>query len=187
MNKSINRILILIFVNVLFFSCTKKTKPIVNTTPTYDVLEEVEIDDRVKQPIEPIPKTPPKPYVLVSLQKLGCFGKCPDYEFVLMSNGEATFHGKKYSERIGKYYAQTQAGIIFNIQSKIKEVDFFQFEKMYPTNGKVIKELPDTYVLVNHNQEQLIIRNNHDAPKALIDFEKFIEEIMDGLKWQKVE
>jgi len=57
---------------------------------------------------------------------------------------------------------------------------------MYPTNGNFIKELPDTYILVNHNKQQLIIRNNHDAPKSLLDFQKSIEELIEQLGWEKI-
>lgn len=186
MNKEIIKVLFLIFVNILFFSCNKKTKPILTPSPSYDIVEEDVTVNTEEREIKPIPATPPKPYVLVSLQKLGCFGICPDYEFALLSNGEASFHGKKYTGLIGKFSAQANAGILLNIQSKIKEVNFFQFEQMYPTNGNFIEELPDTYILVNHERQQLIVRNNHDAPKALLDFQKFIEDIINNLEWQKL-
>ncbi len=186
MTQSTFKITILLFVNILFFSCNKKTKPIVSPSPSYDVVEEVKIERSEEKPIQPIPETPPKPYLLISLQKLGCHGKCPDFEFSMVSNGEATFHGKKHTKRLGQYAAQANAGILLNIKSKIEEANFFQFEKMYPANGNFIKELPDTYILVNYNKQQLIIRNNHDAPKSLLDFQKFVEELIEQLQWEKI-
>ncbi|MEM6966490.1 MAG: hypothetical protein AAF573_17125, partial [Bacteroidota bacterium] len=65
-------------------------------------------------------------------------------------------------------------------------LDFNQLANTYPTNGTIIKELPDTYILLNNGTEEKVIRNNHDAPKAILDLERFLEEFFKELNWEKV-
>lgn len=168
---------------LIFTSCNKKNKTIVtpSTSPTFEAETPVVNAPETRTGIQPMPV-----YRMVSLQRLGCFGDCPDFEFVVLSNGEATYHGKKNTSRLGTFKAQAGAGIIFNIKNKITNSDYFKLEKMYPTNGKFIKELPDTYILINDGNQQLIIKNNHDAPVELLNFEKYLEDIIEKLQWEKV-
>ena len=120
------------------------------------------------------------------MQKTGCFGKCPDYEFILQSNGDATYIGKKNVPRLGKYKAKAHAGFMFSIKSKINEGKFFKMSTIYPANEKVIEDLPDAYIMVSDNVHQIIIRNNHDAPTDLIEFQNKIERMISFLYFRVV-
>ena len=176
--------LILFFASVLFFSCSKKRQAVVVPSPSFDIDEEV--NEPAKADIKPTPKVPPRPYVMVSLQKNGCFGNCPEFEFIVLNNGLATFHVKKHTSMIGHYRANLYPGFLMELKSKVDKYQYFSFEKMYPADGKFINELPDTYTLVNLDGENRIIRNNHDAPKALLDFENYLADIIDKLDWKKI-
>lgn len=170
---------------ILLSACSKKTKtPIVTPSPSYDVDDSVLVDPTKRGELSTTKAN--RTYIIASLQKLGCYGNCPDFEFILLSNGEATFLGKKNTKRIGNFKAQANASILFNIKSKIGESQFFQFEKMYPTNGNILKDLPDTYTLVNDGKQEHIVRNNHDAPKELLEFEKYLEELIEQMEWKEV-
>jgi len=84
---------------------------------------------------------------------------------------------------LGKYKATAKAGFIFSIKSKISEGNFFKMSTIYPANEKIIKDLPDTYIMVSDNVHQIIIRNNHDAPTELVDFQNEIEKMIEELEW----
>ena len=173
-----------LFVCILLCSCNKKNKTIVTPSTIDEIYIELPEDVEITVEREPIKKVPDI-YRMASLQRMECFGSCPEFEFAIKSNGEAIWIGKKNTNRIGSYKAQASAGILFNIKSKIKEENPFQYQKMYPANGKKIKELPDTYMLINDGRQQIIIRNNHEAPKGVLDFENFLEEIIELLEWEK--
>jgi hypothetical protein len=172
---------------LIFIACSKKNKVVLVPSPSFDIEKNTAISD--EQVINE--KSPSKlseiskVYRVVTLQKTGCYGKCPDYEFILQSNGEATYIGKKNVPRLGKYQARAQAGFIFSIKSKINEGNFFKMSTIYPSNKKILKDLPDTYIMVNDNVHQIIIRNNHDAPTELIDFQHQIEKMIEELEWEK--
>lgn len=170
---------------LIFISCSKKNKVV--AAPSFDIEENTKASDEnvitEKSPskISELSKV----YRIVTMQKTGCYGKCPDYEFILQSNGEASYIGKKNVPRIGRYKAQAQAGFMFSIKSKINEGKFFKMSTIYPTNEKIIKDLPDTYLMVSDNVHQIIIRNNHDAPTELIEFQNKIEKMIEELEWEK--
>lgn len=180
--------LILIFGCLLVISCSKKNK-VATVTPSssYDTeanlptVEENVINEKSPQKISELSKV----YRVVTMQKTGCYGKCPDYEFILQSNGDATYIGKKNVPRLGRYTAHAKAGFIFSIKSEIKEGNFFKMSTIYPSNSKIIEDLPDTYLMVSDNSNQIIIRNNHDAPTELIEFQNKIESMIEELEWVK--
>ncbi|MFK7773621.1 MAG: DUF6438 domain-containing protein [Saprospiraceae bacterium] len=184
-----NRFTYLIFILACFliFSCSKKNKVVVAPSPSYDIeVNSPVIEDNVIN--EKSPKNIPelsKNYRVVTIQKTDCYGNCPEYEFVLHSNGKATYIGKKNVSRIGRYSAQAKAGFIFAIKSEISDGEFFQMSTVYPSNEKIIEDLPDTYIMVSDNVHQIIIRNNHDAPAKLIEFQNKIESMIEELEWVK--
>lgn len=172
---------------LIFMSCTKKNKVVVAPTTSINIEEngmdsnENEINGNAPSRLPELPKV----YRVVTIQKTGCFGDCPDYEFILHSNGEATYIGKKNVPRIGRYKTLAHSGFMFSIKSKINEGEFFKMSTIYPENKNIIKDLPETYIMVSDNIHQIIIRNNHDAPSELIEFQNKIEKMIEELKWEK--
>lgn len=169
----------------LIISCSKKNKVVVTPSASYDTevnpptVEENVINEKSPKNISELSKD----YRVVTMQKTGCYGNCPDYEFILQSNGDATYIGKKNVPRLGRYTAHAKAGFIFSIKSEINEGDFFKMSTIYPTNEKIIEDLPDTYLMVSDNVHQIIIRNNHNAPTKLIEFQNKIENMIEELEW----
>lgn len=172
---------------LIFISCSKKNKVVVTPSPSFDIEENIALSEEsvIKKKSPSKISELSKVYRVVTLQKTGCYGKCPDYEFILQSNGEATYIGKKNVSRLGKYKAQAQAGFMFSIKSKINEGKFFKMSTVYPSNEKILEDLPDTYIMVSDHVHQIIIRNNHDAPTELIVFQNEIEKMIEELTWEK--
>ena len=171
----------------LISSCSKKANVVAAPSSSYDIeVNPPTVNDNILN--EKSPKSISeisKVYRVVTMQKTGCYGKCPDFEFVLQSNGDATYIGKKNVSRLGRYTAHAKAGFLFTIRSKINEGKFFKMSTVYPSNEMIIKDLPDTYLMVSDNVHQIIIRNNHDAPNELIEFQNKIERMIEELEWVK--
>lgn len=172
---------------LMLYSCSKKNKSVIAPSSTYDIetpssgLDENTVNQKNPNEIPELSKV----YRVVTIQKTGCYGNCPDYEFILQSNGDATYIGKKNVPRIGKYLAKAQPGFLFSIKDQIQKGNFFKMSTIYPTNEQVIEDLPDTYIMVSDNIHQIIIRNNHDAPRELIDFQNELEGMIEKLDWKK--
>jgi hypothetical protein len=185
MKSNINWVF-LIFGIFLVLSCSKKNKRIVSPSP-YNVelnqskMEGNLINEKSTKNISEISAV----YRVVTIQKTGCYGSCPDFEFILHSNGHAIYIGKKNVPRIGRFKATAKAGFILSIKNEINQGHFFNMSTIYPSNERVIEDLPDTYLMVNDNINQIIIRNNHAAPTELIRFQNKIENMIEELEWVK--
>ena len=121
--------------------------------------------------------------VLVArIKKTPCFGKCPVFEIFLYSDGSATYKGKKNVEMVGEYEAQASEELIKLIQEKAEAINYFDLEDIYPANGRLIKDIPNTVTeLMDKSGQKKQITNNHNAPQELQDFEQYLLTTFDSL------
>ena len=171
---------------ILFaFSCTPKnsakvvdSKPAVAPTPNQPDV------DQTEEPAPPVNSRPA--FVSASLQKTACFGKCPEFIVEFNAAGTATYKGKRHVKKIGTYTAglsKEQSGLIL---SKAQKSGFFNMSKTYPENEKhFIMDFPMTVTNVKFGRQNKTVTNNNDAPQDLLDFENFLIELSESLKWEK--
>ncbi len=183
----------------LFFACGKKTKTlqtpkgvtektppqaetVVETTPAI-ITPEVEAskEEPVVEPEEILP------WVLASIRKTSCFGKCPVFEFRVFSDGRLEYDGKRFVEMEGLYEATAPEGMLEAIKTEAKKSGYMNLEDDYPTNGARIPDLPSTYTSLKFEEAEKKIKNNHNAPKALIAFEKYLVSWIEKVAWKKIE
>ena len=179
----------LVFV-VLFCcsACNKKTKlvqqgelPVINDSMLLDVPV---IQDSV-QLVDIAPPSPVK--LLVSFLKTSCFGKCPEYEARFYSDGRVVYVGKKYVQHIGTYEANIDKVELDQLKGQAMDAGFENLAEVYPMNGRQISDLPVTVTGFYFNGTFKKIVNNHDAPKALIRLEQYLEQYLEALVWKKIE
>jgi len=184
--------------NSFFFSCTKKTANVIQAKPnqeTYsakvDTIAPME-KTTFEEAINPMEKRPPtilipKDYLVASLGKTECYGHCPVYDFKIFGDGKAKLTGKKYVNRIGDFIAEVDEVTLQNIKDKGEELGISQMQDNYPTNKFFIRDLPMTFISFHNGSSAKIIRNNYDAPKALLEYEKFLEKIIEQLNWKRAD
>ncbi len=153
-------------------------------------IEQARLDSiRIADSIAALP--PPIDYdtvLLASLQRLPCYGKCPHYEIRLYASGYATYEGKAYTPRFGKYEARLDsAKVITAWQQKVAEVDYFNFEIQYPIGSRGIKDFPLTVTSVRKNNQKKVIYNRNDAPAKLVEYEKFFDQLFEEASWKALE
>ncbi|MFK8104337.1 MAG: DUF6438 domain-containing protein [Saprospiraceae bacterium] len=147
-----------------------------------------EADLPVVEPVlESAPPQPPAPYVQVSLRKTACYGKCPVYELKIYSNGKATYTGKANVERLGNYEAIFTAEKMLALEARAAAINYFELSENYPPSKIGIPDLPNTISYVKIGEREKQIFNNHDAPAVLLDFEQFVENLVETLTWKQVE
>lgn len=182
----------------LFFSCTKKTVNVIKAKPgheTYygkvDTLA-VKATETFEEAINPIEKTPPtilipEDYLVASLKKTECYGHCPTFTFKIFANGKAIYKGEKYVDWFGNFVANVDEATLERIKAKGESLGISQLEETYPTNHFFIQDLPMTFISFHNGLKAKLIRNNYDAPKALLGYEKFLEEIIQELEWKRAD
>ena len=188
-----------IIFSIGLLACSKKTSaPLVSSSPDrYPVKKEVQPP---AQQIEPTPNdssvikeipheeaiSSSEPYLIASLAKTPCYGRCPVFEVRIFSVGLVVFVGRYIVYLIGKYQARADQAFVNQIQSLARSVDYLSFESLYPKQGKKILDLPNTITYIKLDGKEKSVTNNHHAPKELLNFEKKVEALINGLYYQKV-
>ena len=87
-------------------------------------------------------------------------------------------------DRMGLYEAQLEGKIIKSIRDKAHEVGYFDFHPEYPTKHKVA-DLPSTITYVRIGDTEKTVKNTHESPEKLLEFEAYIEAVINRIEWKK--
>ncbi len=169
----------------LFSACSKKTT---STATQNDVTKSTtpKIEEVPTTPITTVPAD--KTYTMFGIRRTACFGKCPSYEAQILSDGTATYNGKKYTDKEGLYLARFAPSELEKLIAKARNIGYVRMENRYPIDPKnMIADLPYTHTIYNDGKIEKRIANNYDCPPELIEFEQMIDEFLDRLQWEVAE
>jgi len=131
---------------------------------------------------KPAPEKPTA-YQVLGYQKTPCFGKCPVYEVKFFNDNTATWYGRMNVEREGWYEAKVEGKVIKDIQMKADALGYWDFNEKYPVENEVT-DLPTTITMVRVGDMIKTVRNKHDAPTKLEEFEKYLSDAIEKLDWK---
>lgn len=123
------------------------------------------------------------PQVLASIERTPCFGSCPIYKATFFDNGEVKYVGKHFVENIGTYTTLIAVEDLDRIGEFAAEIGYFDMEDAYPTP---ISDFPTCITSVNIDGKQKSILNGENAPRDLIGFERFLDNLLKDREWEKV-
>ncbi len=166
----------------LFISCDKKKA---QDTPAEHPTEQEEQSPTAEEN-EGSGEVKEKPYQLAGFQKTACYGKCPVYQVKFYSDNTATWHGKMNVERMGWHEAKVDKEQIKAIKDKAFEIGYFDFYGEYPLEYKVA-DLPSTITYIRVGDMEKTIKNTHDGPDKLTEFEQYLESLIENLDWKAME
>ncbi|MCB0518384.1 MAG: hypothetical protein H6577_02595 [Lewinellaceae bacterium] len=167
-------LLAVILLTLALVSCNKKTSNTVRDEPV------------TEQPPQPPPVDTEKEEAqqIVGFQKTPCFGKCPIYQVKIYADGKATWYGKMYVDRLGWFDATVKKEELNRIVAKARESGYFGFSSEYPTGPNKVADLPSTVTYVRMGDQEKQIKNTHDGPEKLDEFQKYLENFVMGLDWK---
>jgi Pyruvate/2-oxoacid:ferredoxin oxidoreductase delta subunit len=125
--------------------------------------------------------------LLVSLQRTPCFGQCPVFKIQMFNDGKVVYEGKAHCKRMGTYKAVASAELIKVIQQKASDIKYLSFEERYPKGESMITDIPTTISYIKVGSDSKMVANNYDAPKELVEFERWLEQQFETLKWETKE
>lgn len=126
-------------------------------------------------------------FVVASIERTGCYGKCPNYKAKIFSNGLVLYEGKSHVEKEGIFEAYIVQNQVDSLIAQADSISFFELSAAYPANGIEIYDLPNTNTFIKSEDYEKTITNNHNAPKTLRNYELYFEQILEQLDWKKVE
>ena len=191
------RLVALLLLALLFAQCQPKNLPVVSPSPpetgtlpapppTDTLVMKVPAEVVLPDP-DPDPAEAPAAYVVASIRRTSCYGNCPAYEATLLSDGTATYVGKHNVPKIGTFQARVDAAMMDKLRTAIFSHHYLDLNEEYPTTGRTISDFPTTYTAVQLDGHRHAVKNNHDAPEALRDFEGFLDVFFAGLFWEKIQ
>lgn len=124
--------------------------------------------------------------VVVKITRSSCYGKCPTYEFTIMSDGTVHWRGIMNVEKLGDFTAKVPTSVIADIKKRAAAINYFAMQESYPNPGEAfIADLPacTTYIF-DKNREKRII-NRHDGPEELRDFQNYLDEVFRSISTWK--
>ncbi len=127
---------------------------------------------------------PVKADTLVYMERTACFGDCPIYSVLVLSDGKTTYHGKRFVEKTGTYTLQLTSDDRQQIIRTADEIHIFNLNNKY---DKPITDLPSTLLIYKHNNKRKQIIDRIDAPDSLKRFEKLIDKLIESKEWTAVE
>ncbi len=131
-------------------------------------------------------KTATERVQVASLRRTACFGSCPVFLAEVWSDGQVTWQGERHVARLGHYTAQAPATWIAELLKEAEQSGFFRLGGHYPTNGRLVSDLPQTITMLRQNNKEYRVTDNADAPLGLLQFERYWQEKLEELSWNMV-
>lgn len=182
---SMKSLIFILPICITFLACTKKVK---------DKTTQTNMNKSKQEPTIPSPTTtvitakPIQPKVdvnlMVSLQRTPCFGQCPVFKIELFNDGKVIYDGKAFCKRMGIHKAIASPDLMKAIQQKASDIKYLAFNEKYPKGESMITDIPTTVSYVKIGSDSKMVSNNYDAPTELIEFEHWLEQQFEGLKWE---
>ncbi len=171
---------------LLFIACNRRigTSAYPQPPAIVDATKLEEADAAVQQE-QMIRDSLAQPYLVIMLKRTGCYGNCPVFEAKVFSDGQVTYDGIRHVELISLFESSVDSTWIQRVFERAKEINYFDLDEAYPSGGEPIPDLPTTITYLRLGEKEKTIRNNFDPPKALVDFEQWLERELKKLDWKK--
>ena len=111
-----------------------------------------------------------------------CFGMCPIFELVVMKDGKASYLGKNHVDRIGRYEARVSFSDIQVIQSKAREIGYFELLSVY--DNESVQDLPNIITGVSDGKHVHRVRNRYKGPAALRYLYTELDSLIERQAWK---
>ncbi len=120
--------------------------------------------------------------IVFVIERTVCFGQCPTYKAIVYSTGHAVYSGENFVEKLGRWTAAFPVEKAAEIYQKANEIKYFELNDNYDAS---ITDVPTTFTEIHFDGKVKRILNRWNAPDELREFEKYLDEVLDGLNWKK--
>lgn len=167
-------ILMLLGFSLALASCKNREKI---QEPEAEVTAEVAQVDSV---IVPEVATPEEPTEVLYYERTVCFGRCPSFVFKAMSDGNCTYNGRNFVDRIGEYTGSIDPSEFEKIYAIAEELSFASLDDKY--DNPMVTDLPATIVGVKGKT----VINRYQGP----DLKKLytaLDSLTEQIVWKKAD
>jgi hypothetical protein len=118
----------------------------------------------------------------ISYSRGACFGMCPIFDLVVMKDGKASYLGKNNVNRIGRFEAHVSFSDIQLIQSKAREIGYFELLPVY--DNESVHDLPNITTGISDGKHVHRVRNRYKGPAALRYLYTELDSLIERQSWK---
>jgi hypothetical protein len=123
--------------------------------------------------------------MLLSMDRTGCYGKCPIYQIRIYENGFLYYNAVKFVDTTGKFFAVLTKKQLSELITAADEAHLFEMKDEYPDNKRPPADLPSHIVAYHRKgQDKKIIDRGIDSPKPLVLLESRLDGLLKTVKLQ---
>jgi hypothetical protein len=122
---------------------------------------------------------------LTFYERTACFGMCPIFKCVILSNGQVYFEGKNFVDRIGLFQTTWNSAALQKIMQMADDINYFSMNGNY--NHEHITDLPSVITRLKLNNQDLTIVNRYKGPKELLQLYDVLDELIEQSEWASIE
>jgi len=180
------RVLCLLVVITFLQACNSNKKAAVNeksSTEMAAVKTDVPVvEEKVEAPTTvTTTKSSSVDSLFAFMERTPCYGRCPIYKMWIYKSGYVLYEGINFVEREGVWTTQLSTEDLQQIASKGKEIDYFNLDDEYDSP---ITDIPACITTLNIDGRKKTVRDRHNAPAALREFEKLIDAVVEKKQWK---
>ncbi|MFM1932297.1 MAG: hypothetical protein RL226_1600, partial [Bacteroidota bacterium] len=154
---------------VLFAGC-KNRKNTAEAEPVAPIDETMEV-------ITEQPQEEPVERMVLYYERTSCFGTCPSFTFAVSSSGAATYEGRNFVNRIGKYTGQIEYTQIYRIIRTSERYGYDTLQTSY--DNPMVMDLPSVITEINGKR----VENRYRGPDLEALYSEF-DTLIEQVNWQ---
>jgi Domain of unknown function (DUF6438) len=131
--------------------------------------------------------------LMITLERTGCFGFCPNYKLTITADGAVVFEGGRFVKQEGATIksAISREGLK-QLIAEFDRVKFFSLEDEYMDNPRVCAEYrtdhPSAFTSIRIDGKSKTVRHYHGCsgpkvPKEITELENKIDETVNTAQW----
>ena len=120
----------------------------------------------------------------IKLRTTACNGTCPVFKLEIYANGDVFLYGEAYLDKIGKYKSTIDKSKLEELTSQFDQINFFELEDSYTSR---YMDLPGKYITYYKDGKTKEVLAYDNIPKELKKLINNVKNLLEELKWEKIE
>ncbi|MCC6839217.1 MAG: hypothetical protein IT230_03580 [Flavobacteriales bacterium] len=121
--------------------------------------------------------------VFFAMERTACYGTCPAYRLVIDQQGRATYEGRRFAPREGRFTAQVDAATMDALKNEVEGMGFYDLQDVY---DQPVTDLPSVIIRLRTGAHDKQVLGRVGAPKAFKDLAVRVEELLAPVAWTPV-
>ncbi len=122
--------------------------------------------------------------LVIQMSKGACFGTCPVYTLEVFADGQVTYRGRNFTEKMGLYRRQLPETDLQNLIRDFREANLPQYDSLYLSGAT---DLQMTSISFYQSDYSKSVKGDFERPAAVRELEKQLIALGESGDWVQEE